>query len=211
MLIKYKPKVEHIKTIPLIPDPANPKSYARSQVMLLPGTNEVTDDEWEAIKPHVTAEISAGEIAAFTVKAGAKGGEEGGRARNLVDVPVRVALEIVEKCVNPATLKKWFAEESREAVLLAVTKRMRKFKLDPEEIEKENEAKKDESDLDDKIEEEAGGDKPLKPLKKKGGKGKGDKTKKTDAAETAEADEGDDIEDDDDDIPDFDNPAGAGA
>lgn len=134
MLIKYKPKVEHVKCIPLIPDPKDPKSYNRNTVMLLPGTNEVSDDEWEAIKPLLTTEIKNKEIQQISVESKKAGT---GKARNLCDVPSNIARDIITKCSNPATLKKWFKEETRDEVLLAVTKRMRKLKLDPDDLQKE--------------------------------------------------------------------------
>lgn len=134
MLIKYKPKVEHVKCIPLIPDLKNPKSYNRNTVMLLPGTNEVSDDEWEAIKPLITTEIKNKEIVQITVESKKN---KSGKARSLREVPANIARDIIAKCHNPVTLKKWFKEETRDEVLLAVTKRMRKLNIDPDELQKE--------------------------------------------------------------------------
>lgn len=134
MLIKYKPKVDHIKCIPLIPDPKEPKSYNRNSIMLLPGTNEIADEEWEAIKPLISTEIKNKEIVQISVESKKT---KDGKARNLCDVPANIARDIIMKCANPATLKKWFKEETRDEVLIAVTKRMRKLKLDPDDIQKE--------------------------------------------------------------------------
>jgi cell pole-organizing protein PopZ len=151
MLIKYKPKFDHIKTVPIIPDAKEPKSYNRSIVQLMPGTNEVSEDEWAAIKPHIAAEIKSGEIVPFSVDAPTSKAPDK-KARTLGEVPARIAKEIVEKCVNPSTLKKWFKEETRDEIVLAVVKRMRKLKLDPDEIEKENSKEQESStDFDENI------------------------------------------------------------
>ena len=134
MLITYKPATDHIKCIPLIPDIKNPQSYSRGMVQLVPGTNEITDNEWEAIKPHLAVELKNGEIAVLEIESGkTKNGEAG----SIKDVPINAARGIIQECNNPATLKKWLVEESRDEVLAAVTKQMRKLKIDPEEIEAE--------------------------------------------------------------------------
>lgn len=190
MLIKYKPKVEHVKCVPLIPDPKDPKSYNRNTIQLLPGTNEITDDEWAAIKPHLAAEIKAGEIAVLSVKAKPGKRTPDGKARSIKDVPVSVARDIIEKCVNPATLKKWFTDESRDEVLLLVTKRMRKLKIDPDEIEKDSEKSSPDEEVsnEDTEDDEDGGedDTPDKPSESEG------------------TEDEDDEEGEDDEIPNFD-------
>lgn len=210
MLIKYKPKIEHIKTIPLIPSAEDPKSYNRSIVQLMPGTNEVSEDEWAAIKPHIAAEIKSGEIVPFSVDA-PKSKAPDKKAKTLKDVPARIAKEIIEKCVNPATLKKWFAEETRDEVLLIVIKRMRKLKLDPDEIEKENDKAQGEGSLDGDIEPETddGGSEGRADGEGKSGKGKkrGKKGAKTPEPAPEDEDDGDDDESDEggeDDFSDFD-------
>ena len=205
MLIKYKPKFEHIKTVPLIPDAKEPKSYNRSIIQLMPGTNEVSEAEWAAIKPHIAAEIKSGEIVPFNVDAPASKTADK-KARTLGDVPARIAKEIIEKCVNPDTLKKWFKEESRDEIVLAVVKRMRKLKLDPDEIEKENsKAQENSSELEENIEPDAGDDdgETHKDEEGKSGSGKkGEKKgskKKTPIDEpTPDPDEEDDAEGEDD-------------
>jgi transposase len=102
--------------------------------MLIPGTNEITDEEWDAIQPLISTEVKNKEIVQLTVESKKA---KNGKAWNLCDVPSNIARDIITKCSNPATLKKWFKEETRDEVLLAVTKRMRKLKLDPDDLQKE--------------------------------------------------------------------------
>jgi hypothetical protein len=209
MLIKYKPKYDHVKCIPLIPDPKDPKSYNRNQIQLLPGTNEITDDEWEAIKPHIATEIKAGEITTLTVKARSNRRTPDGKARSLKDVPASVARDIIEKCVNPSTLKKWFGEETRDEVLLIVTKRMRKLKLDPDEIEKEN-GEADGDTLDEENSHDDTGEVETGAGTGDGDEENGDEGDDPDPEETGEGEGDPDPEDEDDhdefgnEIPDFD-------
>jgi hypothetical protein len=198
MLIKYKPKYDHVKCIPLIPDPKDPKSYNRDTVQLLPGTNEITDDEWDAIKPHLAAEIKAGEIVPLSVKAKPGRRSPDGKARSIKDVPVSVARDIIEKCVNPATLKKWFTDETRDEVLLLVTKRMRKLKIDPDEIEKETDA----ASGDTKPDEEISHDDGAAPDDED--EGEDDGPGETENGGDGSEDEEDPEDEDGDDIPDFD-------
>jgi len=189
MLIRYKPKVEHVKCIPLIPDLKNPKSYNRNTVMLLPGTNEVSDDEWEAIKPLITTEIKNKEIVQITVESKKN---KSGKARSLREVPANIARDIIAKCHNPVTLKKWFKEETRDEVLLAVTKRMRKLNIDPDELQKEIDKEGGEAALGDDDTEDLTDDEPTED----------------DPEENPEDDTEGGEGNGDDDIPDFDDTEG---
>jgi hypothetical protein len=70
MFIKYSPKEPHVKTIPLVIKSSGNESVplANDSVILRPGTNELADKEWEAIKPHVQDEINQKIIVPFTVE-----------------------------------------------------------------------------------------------------------------------------------------------
>ena len=60
MLIKYSPKIEHLKCVVLTPSEG--LTLERNMVHLLPGTNEITDDEWKAMRGNIAPELEAGEI-----------------------------------------------------------------------------------------------------------------------------------------------------
>ena len=136
MLIRYKCKEgqEHIKCIPLIPvtDKAKTLTLTRSQIQLLPGTNEITDDEWEVIQPHIKAEIAAGTIVAVSKTIAASKGKNAkpSKAKDMKDMPVGLAVKFVADCVNPDTLNKWYKSEARDEVRLAIVKRMEELKID---------------------------------------------------------------------------------
>ena len=66
MLIKYNPKVEHLKMVALTPKEG--LKLGRTMVRLLPGTNEVTKDEWKAMRGNIATEIASGEISILTFK-----------------------------------------------------------------------------------------------------------------------------------------------
>jgi hypothetical protein len=127
MLIKYSPKYEHIKCVPLVAINAEQRALklVRSQVQLLPGTNEVTDDEWTVMKSHLTREIAAGEISVIE-----KETKKGAKAHDLKSIEAKDATELVANCVNPDTLKKWYQEETRQEIRLAIVEKMKELKVD---------------------------------------------------------------------------------
>ncbi|MDR2952908.1 MAG: hypothetical protein LBU82_06675 [Treponema sp.] len=131
MLIKYKPDADRLKYVSLIPVTEDQKKIklSRGQVQLLPGVNEVTDDEWEIMKQHLAYEIKSGEIRTIEMAA-ASGKGSGGKARNLKDAEVKEAVAMIEECVNPDTLKKWHSEETRDAVVRCILERMKEIKME---------------------------------------------------------------------------------
>jgi len=130
MFIKYTPKVPRLKVIPLIP--CGGKTFDNDTVTLRPGTNELTEQEWEAIKPHIK-ELIGIEIIPFTVAV--KEGVKDKRAKTLADVPVTTARRIIQGCNDPKTLQKWFNSELPDELLLVLSKRMRKLKIEPKDLE----------------------------------------------------------------------------
>lgn len=134
MLIKYSPKIEHLKCVVLTPSEG--LTLERNMVHLLPGTNEITDDEWKAMRGNIAYELEAGEITILAQKVGDGRGKPGGRkAKNLIDMPVNIAVKYVSECNNPETLQKWYKEITKEEVRLAITKRMKALEVETPEDE----------------------------------------------------------------------------
>jgi hypothetical protein len=134
MFIKYKPKDPHVKTIPMVATTSGGKAVplANDSVILRPGTNELTENEWAAIQPHIQNEIAHHIIVPFTVEVKKSGGVI--KAGTLKDVPVSVARKIIESCQNVADLKKWGKQELPDEIMLLVLKRLRTFRIDPDEF-----------------------------------------------------------------------------
>lgn len=129
MLLKFSPKVEHLKCVVLTPKEG--LTLERTMVHLLPGTNEVTDDEFKAMRGNIVSELESGEIVILAQKVGDGRGKPGGRkAKNLVDMPVNIAVKYVSECNNPETLTKWYKEVTKEEVRLAITKRMKALEIE---------------------------------------------------------------------------------
>ena len=126
MLIKFMPKVEHLKCIMLTPKEG--LELGRSMVQLIPGTNEVTDDEWKAMRGNIQSELDSGEIKILAQKLSA-----GVKAKNLKEMSAANAVRYVNECNSPETLKKWYSEITKEEVRLAITKRMQKLGVEPPE------------------------------------------------------------------------------
>ena len=129
MLIKFNPKIEHLKCVVLTPKEG--LNLTRTMVHLLPGTNEVTDDEFKAMRGNIVSELESGEIVILAQKVGDGRGKPGGRkAKNLIDMPVNIAVKYVSECNNPETLTKWYKEVTKEEVRLAITKRMKVLEVE---------------------------------------------------------------------------------
>lgn len=142
MLIKFMPKVEHLKCIMLTPKDG--LKLERSMVQLIPGTNEVTDDEWKAMRGNIQSELDSGEVKILAQKL-----SDGVKAKNLKEMSVANAVRYVNECNSPETLKKWYSEITKEEVRLAITKRMQKLGVEPPE-EKDVSSEDDETaDSDD--------------------------------------------------------------
>ena len=134
MLIKYQPEVEHLKCVALTPKEG--LVLERTMVKLLPGTNEVTDDEWKAMRGNITAELESGEIKILAQKVSAGRGKVGGiKAKDLKQMPTNLAVKYVSECINPDTLTKWYKEITNEEVRLAITKRFKKLDMETPEDE----------------------------------------------------------------------------
>lgn len=129
MLLKFNPKVEHLKCVVLTPKEG--LTLERNMIHLLPGTNEVTDDEFKAMRGNIVPELESGEIVILAQKVGDGRGKPGGRkAKNLVDMPVNIAVKYVSECNNAETLTKWYKEVTKEEVRLAITKRMKALEVE---------------------------------------------------------------------------------
>ena len=129
MLIKFEPKVEHLKMVALTPKEG--LVLERTMVRLLPGTNEVTNDEWKAMRGNIVAELESGEISILAQKVSAGRGKVGGvKAKDLKEMPVNLAVKYVSECNNPDTLTKWYSEITNEEVRLAITKKYKKLNIE---------------------------------------------------------------------------------
>lgn len=158
MLIKFMPKVEHLKCIMLTPKEG--LELGRSMVQLIPGTNEVTDDEWKAMRGNIQSELDSGEIKILAQKLSA-----GVKAKNLKEMSAANAVRYVNECNSPETLKKWYSEITKEEVRLAITKRMQKLGVEPpeenvvsseeDEITEPDDDGEDETDSEDEKESES--------------------------------------------------------
>ena len=150
MLIKYLPKVDHLKCVVLTPKEG--LELGRSMVQLIPGTNEVTDDEWKAMRGNIQTELDSGEIKLLAQKL-----DNGTKAKNLKEMSVANAVRYVNECNSPDTLKKWYNEITKEEVRLAITKKMQKLGIEPPEdeipdVEEETVSAADDEDDDDTTE-----------------------------------------------------------
>ena len=169
MLLRYSPKTDHLKMVALTP--VEGVAFRKTLVQLLPGVNEVTEEEWKSMRPNIADELERGEIKILAQKVSDGRGKPGGRkAKDLVQMPVNIAVTYVGECMNPETLIKWYKEETREEVRIHITKKLQKLGLPiPEdeipdapnaspmsldELDENEETAEDEEDLDELDENE---------------------------------------------------------
>ena len=163
MLLRYSPKTDHLKMVALTP--VEGVSFTKTLVQLLPGVNEVTEEEWKSMRPNIADEIERGEIKILAQKVSDGRGKPGGRkAKDLVQMPVNIAVTYISECMNPETLVKWYKEETREEVRIHITKKLEKLGLPIPEDEipdapnaspmSLDELDEDEEDLDNELEDD---------------------------------------------------------
>ena len=163
MLLRYSPKTDHLKMVALTP--VEGVAFTKTLVQLLPGVNEVTEEEWKSMRPNIADELERGEIKILAQKVSDGRGKPGGRkAKDLVQMPVNIAVTYVSECMNPETLVKWYREETREEVRIHITKKLEKLGLPIPEDEipdapnaspmSLDELDEDEEDLDDELEDD---------------------------------------------------------
>lgn len=169
MLLRFSPKTDHLKMVALTP--VEGVAFKKTLVQLLPGVNEVTEEEWKAMRPNIADELERGEIKILAQKVSDGRGKPGGRkAKDLVQMPVNIAVTYISECMNPETLVKWYKEETREEVRIHITKKLEKLGLPiPEdeipdapnaspmsldELDENEETAEDAEDLDDELEDD---------------------------------------------------------
>ena len=169
MLLRYSPKTDHLKMVALTP--VEGAAFTKTLVQLLPGVNEVTEEEWKGMRPNIADELERGEIKILAQKVSDGRGKPGGRkAKDLVQMPVNIAVTYISECMNPETLVKWYKEETREEVRIHITKKLEKLGVSiPEdeipdapnaspmslnELDENEETAEDEEDLDKELEDD---------------------------------------------------------
>lgn len=173
MLLRYSPKTDHLKMVTLTP--VEGVAFTKTLVQLLPGVNEVTEEEWKGMRPNIEDELERGEIKILAQKVSDGRGKPGGRkAKDLVQMPVNIAVTYISECMNPETLVKWYKEETREEVRIHITKKLEKLGVSiPEdeipdapnaspmsldELDENEETAENEEDLDKELEDDDGED-----------------------------------------------------
>ena len=169
MLLRYSPKTDHLKMVALTP--VEGVAFTKTLVQLLPGVNEVTEEEWKSMRPNIADELERGEIKILAQKVSDGRGKPGGRkAKDLVQMPVNIAVTYISECMNPETLVKWYKEETREEVHIHITKKLEKLGLPiPEdeipdapnaspmsldELDENEKTANEDEDLDNELEDE---------------------------------------------------------
>lgn len=106
-------------------------------VSILPGHNEIEDDDWEGIKSQLQSKIDAGHMEVVEEEVVKEIELENGKTKNkksivtkLNELESETALEIVENTFDLKTLKKWKKSETRDEIRAAISDQI-EFVKDP--------------------------------------------------------------------------------
>lgn len=127
MLIRYKPKVDHIKVITLSPTAG--KVPSRKTLPLYVGMNEISESDWICARPNLKDEIRRGEIQSISQYLNRP------NYKNLKDLPVQQAVRYVDECTSIDTLKEWYKVETRNEARVHITKKLEEYGVEISEIE----------------------------------------------------------------------------
>jgi len=94
-------------------------------VMLLPGTNEVTDKQFKKISAHPLFE----KIDDLVVE----------KKKEITKLTVKEAKELIEDTFNPELLRSWKEKDSRTGVIKSIDKQLEELLNPPEDKKKETE------------------------------------------------------------------------
>lgn len=126
MLLKWNK--ENLKVVEFLPnDKFQP---ARSHVTLLPGVNEVSDAEYENMKPHIEFDIKQGSLEVVEEKTLTAPGKPQRVASTITQIPVKNAAKLIDECVSGETLNLWLAKESRPEIRERIRDRLKKLELE---------------------------------------------------------------------------------
>ncbi len=130
----------------MVPNPKLVKVKTRREtIMLGPGINEISENEWLLAKPHILRELKAGLVKVERHRVSARKAKEGEFAQTITDLSVDAAIALVGQ-VGPSqmktivpnygnrdTLYRWLALETRTNVNEAIYTRLRFLGLLSEE------------------------------------------------------------------------------
>lgn len=120
MLIRWNRK--GLNMVPVPAGKGKKKFGYKSNIMLIPGINEIDDNFWPAIEPLLKHHIEKKNIEIIS------GNKEGEVAKNLLDISSEKAEEIIEDTNNIDLLKHWLDAEigdnKRPEVRIALVKRI---------------------------------------------------------------------------------------
>lgn len=130
MLLNWKKN--NLKVVELVPTTAEAKKVKlkKSTITLLPGINEISDDEYLVAKPHLQDNLDAGTLVEVKEKTQTFPGKPQQDATTLNQVPAKKAKQLIKETHSPETLYKWLATETRTDIRNNVEDRLKELGLD---------------------------------------------------------------------------------
>ena len=131
MIIEWKQ--QRLNVISIKPRTASEqkKASGKSQIILLPGTNEVDDGDWDIIEGLLEDQIKVGNILVHALKEKVIEQIDGKPVKQIKrkaipfkDLAPDKAVEIIKECNDPKTLKKWLKKAIKDEIRLSIKERI---------------------------------------------------------------------------------------
>lgn len=125
--------------VPVAVHPHDPKEHLklarenpprRDSITLLPGINEVDEEEWEHMKVHLENPLATGDISVVTSQTPLGRDRPPREVHSIRDFEAKKAVALIAETVNPETLQRWYVAETRDEVRSALREQMEKLRVD---------------------------------------------------------------------------------
>jgi hypothetical protein len=132
MLLRWKK--DNLKYVPLVATtPEAKKVMAKvknTSITLLPGMNEVSQEEWEVMKPHIQDNLDDGSLEEIKEKTLTSPGKPQKDVTSIIDLAPKKAAAFIKETNNPETLNLWLAIENRDEIRRRISDRIKELELD---------------------------------------------------------------------------------
>lgn len=128
MLLRWNEK--SIKHCTLRPNAEKKIAPDSANAVLLPGINELSENDAECLLQDVQDEIMAGRLTVLKIKTKSAPGRPVRWATSIRDLIPGDAAKLIGDTYDPATLNRWLSSETRPDIRLLIEERLRELKLE---------------------------------------------------------------------------------
>ena len=123
-------KNNRVKVIPLTDKGKAASKVKKSNIILLPGINDIPDTLWKVLKEYksIKASIERGDIEEVEKKVSTGNSGQKKTITTFKELPQKEAEELISQTVNLQTLKKWKKQDTRSDIRVAIEDRIKEIK-----------------------------------------------------------------------------------